>query len=146
MSLGGQRMLAHRLAYVLTNGPILPDKPFVCHHCDNPPCCNGAHLFAGTNADNMRDKCEKGRHKWIMPPSGGESNGRAQLTEDVVLALREEAARRESTYRELACKYGAPPETISKVVRGETWPDVGGPRTNLGKGHWKRHAAQGRRP
>jgi hypothetical protein len=35
----------------------------ICHHCDNPPCCDIDHLFLGTNADNMADKIAKGRHR-----------------------------------------------------------------------------------
>jgi hypothetical protein len=52
---------AHRAAYELANGPI-PDRMHVLHRCDRPRCCNPAHLFIGTNADNVADMMAKGRH------------------------------------------------------------------------------------
>ena len=50
----------HRLAWELANGPIPPGLD-VCHHCDNPPCCDVEHLFLGTRAENMADMMAKGR-------------------------------------------------------------------------------------
>jgi hypothetical protein len=51
---------AHRVAYELAVGPI-PAGLVVMHRCDNPPCCNPAHLSVGTVAENNADAARKGR-------------------------------------------------------------------------------------
>lgn len=51
---------ATRFGFELLVGP-LGDDEFVCHTCDNPPCCNPAHWFTGTPAENVQDKLGKGR-------------------------------------------------------------------------------------
>lgn len=53
---------AHRVAYELANGPI-PTGLCILHSCDNPPCCNPAHLRAGTKLENSQDCVRRGRHK-----------------------------------------------------------------------------------
>lgn len=51
----------HRYALELHLGrPLLPGME-ACHTCDNPPCCNPAHLFEGTRLANEQDKTAKGR-------------------------------------------------------------------------------------
>jgi hypothetical protein len=53
-------MMATRYAYLLHKGAI-PDGHVICHTCDNPPCVNPAHLWAGTNKANSQDCILKGR-------------------------------------------------------------------------------------
>jgi hypothetical protein len=40
--------------------PLRSDEQ-ACHRCDNPPCCNPDHLFAGFARDNVGDMISKGR-------------------------------------------------------------------------------------
>jgi hypothetical protein len=57
-------VLAHRLAYELEIGPI-PEKLYLRHRCNRGSCCNPAHLLPGTQAENVLDMVQSGRH-WRM--------------------------------------------------------------------------------
>lgn len=65
--------VAHRIAFKLHNKVEISPGAFICHHCDNPPCCNPRHLYEGDARTNARDMVTRGRNsrtkrtKWRKP-------------------------------------------------------------------------------
>jgi hypothetical protein len=102
---------AHRLSWKLLRGE--PGELDVLHKCHNPPCCNPAHLYLGTDADNTRDRVALRRHTF------GERMAHAKLTEVQVLEIR--AQRGAVTQRELAKRYGVNQSTIGHLMVGRSW-------------------------
>lgn len=111
-------LLAHRLAYTFHCGPIT-DEQVVCHSCDNPPCCNPAHLFIGTPADNNADMDAKGRRAF-PPVRRGEASNKSRLTASQVLEIR----KAEGTLRALGEKYGVSGTAIAYIKKGRNWAHV----------------------
>lgn len=111
-------LLAHRLSWEIHNGPI-PVGMAVCHRCDNPPCVNPAHLFLGSNQDNLHDRDAKGR----TPRAPGIRNGMAKLTDAIVVAMREDRGRG-LTYDQLAAKYGINRSACCAICLRQKWKHV----------------------
>lgn len=99
---------AHHVAFKLTFGDW---PPYLRHSCDNPSCCNPAHLLAGTHDDNMADKVERDRQ------TRGEASVHAKLTEDQVRAIRADTRKHE----DIAADYGVDSSHISRVKTGKAW-------------------------
>lgn len=109
---------AHRLSYLVFNGPIPNETPCVCHRCDNPICVNPYHLFLETHAGNMRDAASKGRFKQI-----GEKNNRAILTNETVRNIYR-LSEQGYTQSEIAKLYGVSNQQVSKILSGKSWPHI----------------------
>ncbi len=106
---------AHRVAWALVNGTI-PEGAHVLHRCDNPPCCNPAHLFLGTHTDNMRDMSEKGRARgFIGTQLRGELNPRTKLADARVTHLRSLRAQGR-TLRSLAREFAVGLSTVRRAL------------------------------
>lgn len=91
---------AHRVAFILAGGS-LPPGALVLHRCDNPPCCNPRHLFAGDQAANIADKVAKGR----------QAKGPRKLTQAQIDAIRQACPRPGERFKwgtgtELAAQFG----------------------------------------
>lgn len=111
--LDGKIVTAHRMAFTFAVGPI-PRGLHVLHSCDNPPCCNPAHLSVGTNAENTRQRDERGRRT----PPRGESHGRAKLTQAQVDAICARYAAGGISHRQLAREYGVHPSHVGRLING----------------------------
>ena len=107
---GHRQVKAHRFAYECSVGPI-KDGLLACHRCDNPPCCNPAHIFPGTNADNVADRNAKGRHAF------GEKAAAAKLTAPDVLAIRSSTESTAALARRFSVSWSA----VARVRDGSTW-------------------------
>lgn len=113
-------IVASRYAYFLVT-KHWPGRYLVCHSCDNPPCCNPAHLWLGLHKDNSDDKISKGRAR--TADMRGSRNGHAKLTEGDVERIRERIAAGETNVA-IAPAYGVHHSTISLIRGGKFWKHV----------------------
>lgn len=113
---------AHRVAYELVHDVHLDPKIVVCHHCDNPRCVNPAHLFAGSQQDNLSDMRSKRRDS-PPPRFQGARNSMAKLDESSiheVFRLRALGL----THRRIATTFGVSRTAIGFVLNRTTWRHI----------------------
>jgi hypothetical protein len=131
----GQRVeAAHRMAWILEHGPIPPGM-CVCHTCDNRRCVRPAHLFLGSQPDNLADMRAKGRQRAASGRAHGTKTHPERVARGVALpfAKLDERAVREIralhaaggiSMGALGRRYGVNQPAIMKVIRRKTWGHV----------------------
>jgi len=109
------RKRAHVFAWETINGPM-PEGMLGCHTCDNPPCCNPAHVFPGTQQDNVDDMVSKDRMV----------TGNRRLREEQVIEIRAKFVPYVYTKLMLADEYGVSFSCIDKILSSKRtlWRDL----------------------
>jgi hypothetical protein len=116
----------HRYSYILHH-PLTIDllehrEICVCHRCDNPKCVNPAHLFLGSQGDNMRDRETKGRANRTIEK--GEKHPASKLTETQVREIRGRYANGGITQQTLGIEYGVSKATIGYIINRKSWSHI----------------------
>lgn len=120
IKIGGRWVRVHRLVLEAKVGPL--GELQACHRCDNPPCCNEEHLYAGTATDNVRDMVRRGRAR-MVPPQVDKPNAKVRREDVSVIRQRWRAGE---TQTEIGREFGITGAAVSLIVRGLSWPDVTG--------------------
>lgn len=133
----GREAAAHRVSWILANGPIPENAPCVLHRCDNPACVRPDHLWVGTKRQNNADMVQKGRA--VTPPPGkgrapgsvnkgcgipkGEQRPRARLTDALVRETRTRHSSDESM-ASIAREFDVSRGLIWKIIHRKRWNHV----------------------
>lgn len=124
---------AHREVWVLVNGPIPEGEgahgTVIRHKCDNPLCCNPAHLEIGSHADNMADMKSRGRGRGKK--QDGEAHHGAVLTDEIVMQIRSGV----EPDRVWAERLGVSRPTITMARSGATWRHLPIPESAVDRRH-----------
>ncbi len=107
---------AHHVIALLHHGPA-PEGMQALHSCDNPPCCNPAHIRWGTPGENMAERDARGRN------AHGERQHLARLTAATVRQMRAAYAAGVGT-PELGRQFGVHTSTAWAAVTRRTWRHV----------------------
>lgn len=107
------QMIGAHVVALRSTGEAVPDGFIAQHSCDNPPCCNPAHLAKGTHRTNAQDRTAKGR---TYAPVG-ELNGNARIDATTARAVFVDPRRQ----KDIAADFGLSQPDVSRIKRRTRW-------------------------
>jgi len=120
LTVSGIMQRVHRVMMHISTGFDLNSGLYILHKCDNPPCINPAHLFVGTQSDNLRDAARKGR--LYSHGVRGSKHVRSRLFEADVVTIR--SLEPYLSQREIAKLYHVDKSNVWRILRRKTWVHI----------------------
>lgn len=125
--INGKMYYAHRIVFDLINPGIIAlsapkstdENGFILHSCDNPSCCNPAHLRVGTHAENMADKVRRGRSAKFK----GDKGPRCKITMEQAKEARRRHFEDGISRKELMLELGISRPSIDSLINGKTYKE-----------------------
>lgn len=108
----------HRLSWFLKHGDFDLNLR-VLHSCDVRDCVNPKHLWLGTQIDNIRDMCAKGRQRGIV--RRGECSPVAKLSNSDIRKMRAARKAHGTAYHKLAKRFSVSTMTAYRAITGQSW-------------------------
>lgn len=108
VSFFGKRYGTHRVSYFVEHGAF-PDPLLVLHVCDNAPCINPEHLYAGTHKQNAIDAVRRSNKADI------------RLSEREVSEIRRLYSHGKTSQLAIANSFAVTQPHISRITRHITW-------------------------
>lgn len=111
----GVSMPAHVFSF-LAHGGTRNDGEQINHTCHIRNCVNPAHLYSGTQKDNMRDMRSAGRSRILR----GSDNGMSKIDAQAAIEIRESR----DPARHVAARHGVSMSLVYAIRRGRVWRHV----------------------
>lgn len=113
----GVKEYVHRIVVMEELGRKLEIGEIVRHICNNPRCCNPAHLLIGTIFENNQDRKRSNRY------SGNRGKRGPNLTATEVALIKLRLKLGHGTFS-LAAAFNRHPEAIRRIKTGESYANV----------------------
>lgn len=120
----GKHWFAHRASYAIAYNKVFEPLEIVMHICNNPKCCNPAHLKLGTVLENNQQKIAENRHNI------GKRKKRKNLKPEEVLLIKLRLKMGHGTSN-LSFDFKISEQCIRNIKNGVTWKELKIPKKEI---------------